>query len=373
MKKYAVVIFLIAISILVYSFTEPTQIIKRVLQEPYTKADSLRIQQIAEILPAHPEGFGEPCSNREIWEKIAAKPSFKDVISKAEKYLGRTFPEWNDSLYLQFSKIGIRPAGQKMMSDRFAWFAPLVWAECIENKGRFIPVIEMVIYELSQQKSWVLPAHDSGLTTFNGTGNTVDLGASSMAFEFSQALYMLGDKLNTKTHALIVANLYTRIFNPVKQSLLSGLGHTWLSRTNNWNSVCLAGVCGAALAVIEDPAERAFYVKMAEKYSPNSVAGFSDDGYCSEGLGYYNYGFGKYIYLREILWRATGGKIDLFKGEKMRRIGSFATNIEIMNGSYPYFADCRNETTASDWVLWYCSRNLRLGLTKYDTLSFGTP
>lgn len=373
MKRNAVIFFLITLSIMVYSFAEPNQIIRRVVQEPYTKADSLRIQQIAEILPTLPEGFGEPCSNRDAWEKIASKPSFKEVISKAEKYLGRTFPDWNDSLYLQFSKIGIRPAGQKMMGDRSAWLAPLVWAECIENKGRFIPVIEMVIRELSQQKSWVLPAHDSGLTTFNGTGNTVDLGASGLAFEFAQALYMLGDKISTKTRALLVANLYTRIFNPVKQSLLTGKGHPRLARADNWNSVCLAGVCGAALAVIEDPTERAFYVRMAEKYAPNSISGFSDDGYCSEGLGYYNYGFGKYIYLREILWRATSGKIDLFKGEKMQRIGSFSANLEIMNGSYPYFADCRDETTASDWVLWYCSRNLGLGLEKYDSLSFGTP
>lgn len=373
MKKYAVAIMVIAFSTMVYSFSKPAQIIKRVIQEPFTKADSFRIQQIAKNLPAHPKGFGEPCFNREAWEKIAAKPSFKEVIREAEKYIGRTFPEWNDSLYLQFSKIGIRPAGQTMMSDRSSWLAPLVWAECIENKGRFIPVIEMVIKELSQQKSWVLPAHDSGLTTFKGTGNTVDLGAASMAFEFAQALYMLGDKLSAKTRNLLTENLYKRIFNPVKQSLITGKGHPWLARTDNWNSVCLAGVCGAALAVVQDPAERAFYVRMAEKYAPNSVTGFSDDGYCSEGLGYYNYGFGKYIYLREILWRATDGKIDLFSGDKMRRIGSFSANIEIMNGSYPYFADCRNETTASDWVLWYCSRNLGLGLVKYDTLTFGTP
>ncbi len=373
MKKYPFVALIIAACLTFYSFRLPAQFIKRVMQEPYTKADSLRIQQIAKILPSHPKGFGEPVSNRGAWEKIAAKPSFKDVVSKAEKYLGRPFPEWNDSLFLQFSKIGIRPAGQKMMSDRWDWLAPLVWAECIENKGRFIPVIEMVIRELSQQKSWVLPAHDSGLTTFNGTGNTVDLSAASQAFEYAQALYMLGDKLSTKTRNLLTDNLLTRIFNPVKQSLLTGKGHPWLARADNWNSVCLAGVCGAALAVIEDPAERAFYVRMAEKYAPNSVTGFSDDGYCSEGLGYYNYGFGKYIYLREILWRATDGKIDLFSGDKMRRIGSFSANIEIMNGSYPYFADCRNETMASDWVLWYCSRNLGLGLAKYDTLSFGTP
>ena len=73
-----------------------------------------------------------------------------------------------------------------------------------------------------QQKSWVLPAHDSGLTTFSGTGNTVDLGAASQAFEFAQALYMLGDKLGAKTRALLTENLYKRIFNPVKKSLLTG-------------------------------------------------------------------------------------------------------------------------------------------------------
>ena len=342
-------------------------------QEPYTKADSIRIEALSKFLPVLPRGFGYSVSNRAEWEKIAQLPQFSKVVATAETYLTKEFPAWNDSLYLQFSQIGIRPPGQKMMNDRLAWLSPLVWAECIENKGRFIPLIEKVLLELTQQKAWTLPAHDADLGNFNNKEFTVDLAAASNGFEYAQALFMLGDKLSSETKQIVIAKLYERLFNPVKKSLLTGQGHTWLSRTNNWNSVCIEGVCGAALAVIKSPIERAFFVRMAEKYAPNSVDGFSDDGYCSEGLSYYNYGFGRYIQLRELLWQATSGEIDLFNYEKMKRIAAYGPNIEIWNNSYPYFSDCPAGTTASDWVLWYCSRNLGLGIEKYDTLDFREP
>lgn len=345
----------------------------RIKQAPYNSKDSIRIQNIAKMLPVKPTGFGFPISNRDEWNKVASLSRFKNVVSEAEKFLNMPYPDWSDSLYLVFSEKGTRPSGQKMMKDRLAWLPPLVWAECIENKGRFLPVIEMVLQELTQQKAWTLPAHDRSLSNFNGTEYTVDLAAASNGFEYAQALYMLGGKLNSETRKIVINSLYECIFNPVKKSLLTGQGHRWLSRTDNWNSVCIEGVCGAALAVLDDPLERAFYVRMAEKYAPNSVSGFSEDGYCSEGLGYYNYGFGRYIQLRELLWQATDGKIDLFKNEKMKRIAAYGPNIEIWNNSYPYFSDCRNETTASEWVLWYCSRNLGLGIEKYDTLDFRGP
>ena len=95
--------------------------------------------------------------------------------------------------------------------------------------------------------------------------------------------------------------MYTRAFNPVKDALQTGQGYTfnWFNNTNNWNAVCLAGVTSAAVGVIKDRKERALFVAAAEYYSQNSVLGYADDGYCTEGLGYFNYGFQHYIILRE--------------------------------------------------------------------------
>lgn len=50
---------------------------------------------------------------------------------------------------------------------------------------------------------------------------------------------------------------------------------------------------GAALALLQDKEERAYFVAAAEKYYVYGMKGYSDDGYCSEGVGYYNYGFAR--------------------------------------------------------------------------------
>ena len=82
----------------------------------------------------------------------------------------------------------------------------------------------------------------------------------------------------------------------------------WLTTTNNWNAVCLAGVTIAATAMIDDRHERAFYLAAAEKYIRNFLDGFTADGYCSEGLGYWNYGFGHFLLLAESLSSGDRGK-----------------------------------------------------------------
>ena len=56
------------------------------------------------------------------------------------------------------------------------------------------------------------------------------------------------------------------------------------------------------------------------------LSGFGEDGYCSEGLGYWGYGFGHYLYLAQILYDFTEGRIDLFafnNAEKMKNVGTF--------------------------------------------------
>jgi hypothetical protein len=262
-----------------------------------------------------------------------------------------------------------------MMSDRSGWLGPLVIAECLENKGRFIPTIDMVLKEIIGQKSWTHPAHDRNKENFEGRNYTVDLGAAGLGHSIGQALYLLDDKLSTKIRKEVLDALYTRIFNPVLRSIeTKNSDNWWLTTTNNWNAVCLAGVTGAALAAIPEKVNRAKFLAIGEKYSKNSVIGFTDDGYCTEGLGYFAYGFGHFILLREEILQATKNEIDLFSDAKIKRIAAYAPNMEIMNNIYPSIADCRVGTKAPDDILWYCSRNLGLGLERYDTLTIkGSP
>ncbi len=44
--------------------------------------------------------------------------------------------------------------------------------------------------------------------------------------------------------------------------------------------------------------------------------------------------------LREALWQATDGKLDIFTGPKIRKIATFGPRMEIENAAWPAIADC---------------------------------
>lgn len=338
---------------------------------PLVPLNMERVAQVSAMLPQTPKGLGDPYQNRSVWDKLYHNPKYFQVIKIAEEHLNKPFPAWSDEQYLLYFTKGTRPEGEKMMGDRLSWLAPLVWAECLENKGRFMPTIQMVLNELIHQKSWSLPAHDKNKQNLEGRNYTVDLGGSGFAQNVAQAVYLLNDKLTPALRAEVLSQMDKHVFTPVLKSVATGNKDSyWLTVTSNWNSVCLAGVTGAALAIIPDKQERAKFVTIAERYSKNSVAGFTDEGYCTEGLGYYDYGFSKYILLRESILQATNHAIDLFDDPKIKRIAMYAPNLEIMNGIYPTIADCHLGVKAPAAILWYCSRTLGLGLKKYDDLTF---
>jgi hypothetical protein len=336
----------------------------------FAPLDQARIAQIAAMLPDKPHGFGVSYHDRAAWAKIMANPKFARAIPQAEKLLTETYPAWSDDLYLDFSRTGQRPPGEKMLAARQAWLAPLVYAECMEDKGRFVPTVNMVLHELATQKSWTLPAHDgTALNSYSGRAYFVELNSAALAYELSQALYLLDDKVDPKVRGEVTNALQKRIFDPLRETAVTGKGNNWwVFGTNNWNAVCFAGATGAALTALPNKEDRAFFAAMAERYSQNLVDGFGDDGYCTEGLGYFNYGFGRFIVLRETLWQQTGGKLDLFADPKIRKMAMYGPNTQIINDCWPAINDCRFGTKVSPEIMWYCSRTLNLGLRQYESL-----
>ena len=153
--------------------------------------DAQRVHEIASLLPINPSGFGSNYHNRSIWNKLYKNSKYKAVIQDAETLLNKPFPAWSDSLYLVFFTKGTRPEGEQMIRARASWLPILVWAECLENKGRFIPALETTLKELIHQKSWVLPAHDRKHQNFDGKTYTVDLTSSRLSHSLAQAAYLL--------------------------------------------------------------------------------------------------------------------------------------------------------------------------------------
>ena len=335
--------------------------------------DRVRVHQIEGLLIDNPMGLGKPYTDRAEWKRIASNIKYDSFIGEVSKLKQEDYTKWSDEIYMEYKLKGSRKNTDKMMHNRQEWLGKLVFAECLENKGRFITMIEFVLNELLHQRSWSLAAHDRGYKNFYGKEYEVDLSAAGLATLFSQTYYLLGDKLTESTRKDIRESLQQRVFNPVLATFKSMKNHWWLTTTNNWNSVCLSGVTGAALTVLPNKEDRAVFVAIAEKYSQNYIASYADDGYCTEGLGYYNYGFGRYITLREFLLASTNNQLDLFKSDKMIKIAQYPIHLEIINHCYPTISDCRVGTKADAQILWYCNHALGMGLEQYATASVPNP
>ena len=331
--------------------------------------DELKPERIAEIeamLPEQPAGFGRPASDREFWTNAQTRAIAGSAVADAEKLLGQKFPAWSDDLYLDFSRTGTRPPGERMLKARRSWLKPLVAAECLENQGRFLPLLNRILREFADEPTWTLPAHDGNLDNFHRKKYFVDLDASSFGAELAQAIYLLGDRLDPDVRQQVIAAIEKRIFVPIRHTLLTGKGTYWLGSENspvqnNWNAVCLAGVVGAARTLLPDRHDRAVFIAAGEHYSNYFINGFRDDGYCDEGAGYWAYGFGNYVILREVLADATGGHIDLFANPKIQNIAMYGERIQLLEHMAPPFADCRFGTKADEGLIGYCKRVLKLG------------
>jgi len=333
-----------------------------------------RVAEIAKLLPPEPAGFGSPITDRAGWEKLAALPEAKKAIADAERVAAKAIPDQLDELFLDFSKTGNRDRWQNVAFERRRRIATLTLGECFENQGRFLKPLEAVIAELCRERTWVYPAHDKSLANFNGKVREMDLGAVFVAMELAEADYLLGDKLSAGTRQLIRDNVRRRVLHPFRamvEGKIKEIG--WMHSVNNWNAVCLGSITIAALALENSPTDRAVYVAAAEHYIRSFLSGFTPDGYCSEGVGYWNYGFGHYIMLAEAVRRATNNKLDLMADPTAMPPALFCVRSEIINGLFPTIADCSPGSRPDARMTAYVCRRFELGLPACEGKSLMGP
>ncbi len=330
--------------------------------------DPARVREIAAMLPEHVSGPGRPITDRAAWEAAMARnPSINDVMESANRRVAQPLPEQPDSLFLEFSQNGNRTRWQDVAYNRRIRIHVFALAECLENKGRFIKPLEQAIAAICAEKTWVMPAHDGSLRNFRGEVIEIDLGSSGVGLEMATADYLLGDKLSPATRKLIRENLERRIFAPF-HAAVNGTGPEfwWMRAENNWNAVCLDCVTGTALQVLDSPQDRAWYIAVAEKLIGYYLAGgFTPDGYCVEGLGYWNYGFTHFVLLAENVRQATGSKLDLLARPEVARDALFGPRSEILNGVCLSIADADPGDAPSGILMNYLCRRFGLDFSRW--------
>ena len=285
---------------------------------------------------------------------LAAAGRGASLQAAAEKALADRPTPFPDDLYLEYWTTGDRMRFQGWKSRLCANLAILAAAEIEEGRGRWLRGIEERLNAICDMKSWVHPAHDwgdGGKGAYNGTRLTVDLGCASIGATLACVLRELDGKLDAKVRQRVVEEVWRRIVKPLWREIpfhicqggdplqFDHIDHWWISTENNWNAVCWDDVLCTVLGIVDDARIRAYFVDAAIKSLPLYIGGFGADGYCSEGMGYWNYGFGHHLRMGLMLREVSGGKIDVFILPKQRLIAQYALGYRLAERVSPAFAD----------------------------------
>jgi len=313
------------------------------------KQNAARVAEIEAHLPEQPGTPAPRPSNRTAWDALAREEGADAIIAAAEEKCGEPIPELTDELYFEYSRTGKSPYGKPYFQRRHA-LDTFMLAEALEWKGRFLPEIRRYLEAILAEKSWTLPEHDGWvggkLVSFEGTQPLVKLFSSQRAWTVAYAVDWFGDLLPAELVSRARAECRRRILDPYLEacrdtSKAKQPGCHWFFGGWNWNPVCHAGCVATALILLENRHERAECVEAAERALPVYIEhGFAADGYCSEGMAYWNYGFGHYVALVSIVKQATGGFVDLgASGAKVARIAAYGCDFQLEDGLSPYFSD----------------------------------
>lgn len=211
----------------------------------------------------------------------------------------------------------------------------------IDETSDYIETLQNLIWEICNEYSWCIPASLSLDLAKLGVNHRppsqrVDLFAAETADALAETVTMLKTQLDPAVHERVRAEIEQRVFQPLSDNPVH---FWWESAQSNWASVCAGSVGMAALLLIEDRERLAGIIDRLVRALECFLESYGDDGGCAEGVGYWLYGFGYYVYFAQMLYDYTGGALDLFNSEKIRRIAQFPAGVSLSNGNFVNYSD----------------------------------
>ncbi len=335
-----------------------------------------QIEMLEKVLPDHTYKPSPNINDRAYWDTIATLQSGKKYLQRANSFLDKK-PEVpiSDEIYRRANIEGNRGIYKPRYYRTMERLEHFILAECIENKGRFIPQIKIYMRAIMDMKSWLHPNHDDDQNSnLEGKSITIDLGARKFGTDLTLALVLLGNKLPKALKKEASALVQKRITDSYLTSCKGENNlNKWIRSTSNWNSVCNSGTIFSTITNSKDTHERLVAIGCMLNSSKYYLSGFGDDGYCSEGIGYWSYGFGHYLYLAQIFHDYTNGKINMFdfdNADKMNNVGNFPENFEIQNSYYAPFADGNIVAANQNGNFTYALSAYYYGALKPDSYKF---
>lgn len=276
--------------------------------------------------------------DKEFWAEVRDKDCyarFRDENLNLWKNLceGKEIPELPYSLFKIYFENGSRNEFETVYFNRrrmmnACTFLSLIYPE----EEKYFTYLQDVVFAVCNEYTWCLPAHYDQAD--HDKSLMVDLFAAETGFALAEIYTMLSDRFEPLVASRIRSEVERRIVEPYA-SKLNKLW--WETGTNNWAAVCVGSVGGALMLLFPERFKelRPRIDETMECY----LRGFSDDGFCVEGSGYWHYGFGFFTVYADMVKKFTNGEVDFFARPKVRAVATYIQKMFLSGQIAVSFAD----------------------------------
>ncbi|MBQ7336874.1 MAG: heparinase II/III family protein [Clostridia bacterium] len=239
------------------------------------------------------------------------------------------------SEYKLYWTTGNRSIYERSYFDRrLALSAAALLALIYPDEEKYLTRTCDLLFCICNEYSWCLPAHQGALDKVDST--RIDLFAAESGFTLAEIYTMLGARLDPLIKNRILCELDRRIFTPFleKEPYRDAF---WEGAPHNWAAVCMGSVACTLMLIRPDTARE--LIPRFERTMTTYLGGLSDDGICSEGVGYWHYGFGFFAVYADMVRTFTNGAVDWFKNDKVRLVATFMQKMYLSGMTTVSYAD----------------------------------
>ena len=285
------------------------------------------------------------------WAKVRTEEKYESIRHEMhdiwEKDALATLEVLSFSDFMLFSTTGDRKIYETAyFRRRRGMDAAAILALLYPEEPKYIERLQDIIFAICDEYTWSVPAHQP--TFEENLTDHLDLFATETGFALCEIEYLLGDRLAPLVVNRIRANVDRRIILPYTDT---SRDFWWYRSTNNWSAVCMCGV--AACIMYHKPELFASLKPRFDATMDYFLSGFGDDGFCTEGIGYWNYGFGFFVTYADLVREFTHGECDMFRLPKVKQIATFMQKMFLSDSATVSFSDGQRRS------------GLRMGLMHY--------
>lgn len=275
------------------------------------------------------------CYSYKILKEISKSPQGKKIVQDFEtvynqQYSNKELPPYRYSYIKSYYQDGNRARHEKIYLERRNRFR-LLQVLAIADDGYLEP-LEELLFEICNEFTWVWPAHNLQKETLTYDYNWIDLLAAETGFYLAETVYVLRDKLSADIKKRIYISLEEKIVKNFEKRTFN------FDKTNgNWASVCACGIGLTYLYIFPErfPLIKARIFQIIDNY----VSGLDEEGYCSEGIGYWFYGFGFFSVFMDVYVQLTGERPKVLNTKKVKNTLMYFERARMSEEVFLPFAD----------------------------------